>query len=634
MNWKASNGPRIAYPPIADYGLIGDCHGAALVSNTGSIDWLCAPRFDSPSLFARILDAGRGGHFAVHPAGDFRSRHEYLGYSGVVRTTFETATGAVSLTDFMPLEIGEEPMRWARPRAPHRLIRSIEGIRGEVELVVEIAPRPNYGRDEPSLSITAKGLAIQARNGPHHRLHGPIAFSLSRATATGRVLIRQREQVALVLEPDDNAQPGRDHGPSEAAAQLDATLAFWNDWCKGCQYRGPYEQAVMRSALTLKLLAYAPTGAMVAAPTTSLPEEIGGVRNWDYRYTWIRDASFSTYALLTAGHVEDAAGFFDWVCHIALQCKAGELQSAYGIGGEKMLTEYDLDHLEGYRRSRPVRLGNAGSTQFQLDVYGELLDCFHTYRRLGHVAPGDLQHFWPGFRRQVDYVVERWREPDSGIWEVRSAPRHFVCSKVMAWTAVDRGIKTAEETGLPADLPRWRAERSAIHAEVLEKGYDAAIGSFTQSYGDPVLDAANLLLPIVGFIEARDARMKSTVEAVIRNLLADGLVYRYRGADDGLPEGEATFGACTFWLVDNLVALDRIDEAKELFERMLARATPLGLFGEELDPRANAHLGNFPQALTHIGLMNAAVNLTRALEGRRSAGFPGRERDVTGAPKR
>ena len=601
-----------AYRPIAAYGLIGDCHSAALVSDRGSVDWLCAPRFDSPSLFGRILDASQGGHFAIHPATEYRSSQQYVGYSAVLRTTFESASGAVMLTDFMPLEPGVEPARWARPRAARRLIRLLEGLRGEVEVMIEFTPRSRYGQDKPALRAIANGLLVRDRDGTELQLYCPLQLSISQHQASCTRTVRAGERLALVLELEHIAGAGGVPGLQESLQQLDQTLAFWRDWCAGCNYRGLYEEAVMRSALTLKLLMYAPTGAMVAAPTTSLPEEIGGVRNWDYRYTWIRDASFAAHALLTAGHDEDAISFFDWVCRIALRCKAGELQIMYGVGGEQSLIEHALDHLEGYRGSRPVRIGNAASAQFQLDVYGELLETFHTYRSLRKLSAQDLAHLWPAFARQVDYVAEHWREPDSGIWEMRSEPRHFVYSKVMAWTALERAIQAAEELGLHADLERWRAERDAIRAEVLVKGYDPDLGSFTQSYGARALDAANLLLPLVGFIDVRDERMESTINAVVRGLVADGLVYRYVDADDGLPGGQATFGICTFWLVDNLVALGRVQEAKELFEDMLARATPLGLFAEEIDPRENAHLGNFPQALTHIGLMNAAVNLARA----------------------
>ena len=603
------------YRPIADYGLIGDCHTAALVSKDGSIDWLCAPRFDSPSLFGRILDAGAGGYFSVSPAGAFESSSEYIPDTCILRTSFRTGRGSAVLTDFMPLECGEEPLPWGKPRAAHRIVRLIEGIEGEVQLELQLRPRPDYGRDSAVLSAIGHGLILHTRGGARLRLNSDIPLSISEDTASGRLKVRGGDRAAVILDLH-GLDLAHDLGLATALDDLQRTLGFWKPWCAQCRYRGVYEAIVMRSALTLKLLTYAPTGGMVAAPTTSLRETIGGVRNWDYRYTWIRDASFAAFGLLTAGHIEDAVAFFDWVCHIALRCEPGELQIMYGVGGERTLTEYTLDHLEGYRGSRPVRVGNAASGQFQLDVYGELLDCFHTYRAIRHLSPADLRHLWPAFRQQVEHVIERWREPDSGIWEMRSAPRHFVFSKVMAWVAIDRGIKAVEELGFEADLARWRHERDALHRDVLEKGYDARLQSFTQSYGAPVFDAANLLLPIVGFIDARDARMTATIDNIGRSLLVDGLVYRYRSADDGLPDEEASFGACTFWLVDNLVALGRIDEAKALFERMVARATPLGLFAEELAPRANAHLGNFPQALTHIGLMNAAVNLTRALEER------------------
>lgn len=612
------------YRPLTEYGLIGDCHTAALISCAASIDWLCVPRFDSPSLFGRLLDAERGGYWAIHPVEPSVAEPAYVGFSGVLRTSFRTAHGAALLTDFMPLRPGTGPQPFAQLQAPRCLVRLIEGQSGTVTFRVDVQPRPHYGAAAPQLRAVGSWVELAGGDEAAARLFASIPLTLDEAAARGEFTLGPGERAALVLDLTGHADHADIADPARAARALDETLGFWRAWAAGCRYDGPYRQAVMRSAVTLKLLTYAPTGAMLAAPTTSLPEEIGGVRNWDYRYTWIRDAAFAAYALFLAGHVEDGERFMAWVCDTALRCEAGQLQIMYGLGGERGLPERTLDHLAGYRGSRPVRVGNAASGQFQLDVYGELLDCFHTCRRFGALAPEAVRALWPAFAGQVDAVAERWRAPDSGIWEVRSAPRHFVYSKVMAWVALDRGIRAAEEEGLPADLRRWRAEREAVRAEVLERGYDPALGAFARSYGEKALDAANLLLPLVQFIDARDPRMRATIEATERGLMADGLVYRYVDAEDGLPGGEATFGVCTFWLVDNLTALGRVEEARALFERTLARATPLGLYAEELDPLTGAHLGNFPQALTHIGLINAAVNLARA-------GAGGTTRDVTAA---
>lgn len=583
-----------AYRPIADYGIVGNCHTAALISSEGSIDWMCAPSFDSPPLFARLLDAGNGGHFAVQPAAVFESDAEYAGFSAVLNTTFRTTSGAASLTDFMPLREGEGAQRFGMPRAQNRLVRIIEGIEGHVVLRIECRPRPSFGAEQlAKLSLRSS-----------------IPLTKAGEDSLADFTVSAGERAVLVLEWSEAAEPC----PATAGwalRALDETLAFWRSWHRTCRYRGPYYDAVMRSLATLKLLTYAPTGAMVAAPTASLPEEIGGVRNWDYRYTWIRDASLAFHALLDAGHSEDTRRFMQWVCEMALRCEPGGLQIMYGVRGERDLTERSIDGLEGYRASSPVRVGNQASTQFQLDVYGELLECFEVLRRSGEMPEQDLRDMWPAFSGQVDAVARRWREPDCGIWEVRSAPRHFIHSKVLAWVALDRGIRAAQAAGLPADVARWRREREAAREEVLSKGYDERLGAFVQSYGSELPDAANLLLPIVGFIEASDPRMRSTVEVIQARLLFDGLVYRYRGAEDGVPGGEASFAVCTFWLVENLVLLGRADEAREIFEAMLARATRLGLFAEELEPRTQAHLGNFPQALTHIGLINAAVALAR-----------------------
>ena len=571
--------PDSDYVPICRYGVIGDCRTAALVSDRGSVDWLCAPDFDSPSIFARLLDARRGGHFAIRPVRVFGAHTVYLGHSAVLQTTYCTETGAATLTDFMPLAEGDGDEPLGLPRAQRRLIRLIEGLDGALEFDVEFCPHPDYGR------------------------RGADERCFRRSVKAG-------ERIAFVLDlAAHDPVLFEDAGGAETA--LEETLRFWRRWHDGCRYRGPYYDAVMRTLGTLKLLIHAPVGAMVAAPTTSLPEEIGGVRNWDYRFAWIRDASFGFHALFHAGHPEDARRFIRWVCETALRCEPGGLQIMYGLHGERDLRERSLEHLEGYRRSRPVRLGNHASTQFQLDVYGELLDCFEMFRASGQMPQVDVRDMWPAFAAQVDAVARRWREPDSGIWEMRSEPRHFVYSKAMAWVAMDRGIRAAEAAGLPADLARWRQERDAVKEAVLKEGYDQQLGTFVQCYGAKISDAANLLLPIVGFIEASHPWMRSTIDFISRTLLADGMVCRYRGTDDGVAGGEATFAPCTFWLVENLALAGRRDEAVALFEGMLRRATPLGLYAEELDPRTGAHLGNFPQALTHLALANAAVTLER-----------------------
>lgn len=620
-----------AYRPIADYGLIGDCHTAALVSSQGSIDWFCAPAFDSPSVFGALLDAAHGGHFAVRPASRFESDAAYLPKSAVLVTTFRTAEGSIALTDFMALRRGEGARPFAQPRADRRLIRLIEGVTGEVEVAMELRPRPVYGLRAATFLAHAEGYSFSAGDGTELRLCSSFPAIADQGSVRARVRVRSGERLALVLDLNAASPQGGMEELFGAADALAETLDFWRAWCAGCRYRGRYAEAAMRSMITLKLLSFAPTGAMLAAPTTSLPEQIGGLRNWDYRYTWIRDASFGFYALFEAGHNEDAERFMEWICETAMRCEPGALQIMYGIRGERELTERVLDHLEGYRGSKPVRIGNAASTQFQLDVYGELLDCFHTIRRSGALPEATLRHLWPVFSKQVDVVAARWREPDSGIWEIRSRPRHFVYSKVMAWVALDRGIKAAEEMELPGNVARWRAEREALRREILERGYNPSVGAFTQSYDSEALDAANLMLPIVDFIPAADPRMQSTIEAIRSRLMSNGLVYRYRDTDDGLPGSEATFAICTFWLVDNLTALGRIDEAVDLFESMLARASPLGLFAEELDAASGAHLGNFPQAFSHLGLVNAAINLEQKIDEQSGRSAASQRRDVTGA---
>ena len=592
----------MAYRAIADYGLIGDCRTAALVSRDGSIDWLCVPDFDSPAIFAALLDERRGGHFSMRPAGAFDSRTEYMEESAVLRTSFRTPSGSATLTDFMPLAAGQDGDELAVPDAQRSLMRMLKGVQGEVTFLVDCRPRPDYGARAAAVAAAPDGVRIDLGAGQPLALRASMPLGAAGDRAAAEIVLRagDRAWLALDLGGENSAQPAR---------ALRETLDFWSAWHRACRYDGPYRAAVMRALLGLKLLMYAPTGAMVAAPTTSLPEEIGGMRNWDYRFTWIRDASFAAHALFHAGHPEDMRRFMRWTCATALRCEPGELQIMYGVRGERELPERTLEHLEGYRDSRPVRIGNAASGQFQLDVYGELLHCFDVFRRC-ELAPAEARDMWPAFRGQVEAAARRWREADSSLWEMRSAPRHYVHSKAMAWVALDRGIAAAEQAGLPGDVERWRGERDALYGEVIGRGYDERMG-FVQRYGTASPDAANLLLPLFGFIPAGDPRMRRTIEAIRSRLLHDGLVYRYRGTDDGLPGGEAAFAPCSFWLVENLAAIGEENEARRLFESLLARASPLGLYAEELDPR-EGQLGNFPQALTLLALVNAAL----ALDGR------------------
>lgn len=602
--------------PLSDYGLIGDCHSAALITSDGSLDWLCVPRFDSPSLFARLLDPDRGGHFSLRPATSHRAEARYIEDTGILRTIFRTGGGRAVLTDFMPVRAGRGPRPHAELEAPRLLIRLIEVQAGEVDLSLDFQPRPEYATATPRLEADDDGKTVRVAGGLTLFSPRPLDVTPEAATATFRLGTGERLALVLALEPGtarvDQARAWR---------WLEETLGFWREWIAGSHYEGPYEAEVRRSAITLKLLTYAPTGAMVAAPTTSLPETIGGVRNWDYRYTWIRDASLGAYALFHAGHVEDAERFMEWVDEVAVVGDPSPVHVMYKVDGATDLPEHTLDHLSGYRGSRPVHVGNAANEQFQLETYGYLLDSFFAYRTLDRLPHAKVAKLWPDFRRQVQHVIENWERRDSGIWEVRTGPHHFVVSKVLAWVALDRGIRIAEEEGLEADLEAWKETCEAIARDVLRNGYAPGKESFLRAYGEPDLDASSLLLPIVHFMSARDPRMAGTIAAIERELEVDGLVYRYR-ADDGLPGEEGAFTVCSFWLVDNYLSQGRHEKARALFEKLLAHQTPLGLFAEQLDPRTGEHLGNFPQALTHLGLITSALNLAHAAKAA--------EREVTG----
>ena len=577
--------------PIEDYALIGDCHTAALVGRDGSIDWLCFPRFDSAACFAALLGGPAHGRWLIAPAADVRSsRRNYRDGTLILETEFETNDGAVRIIDCMPLS----NERWD-------VLRIVEGLRGRVAMRMELVIRFDYGSIVPWVRRSADTLLATA--GPDTlELHTPVAVhgENMKTVAEFHVGKGERTSFALNYRPShEMTQPAVD--PEQALA---ATENEWRTWSKRCTYQGRWRAAVVRSLITLKALTYAPTGGIVAAPTTSLPEQRGGVRNWDYRYCWLRDATFTLNALLLAGYQEEAVAWREWL----LRAAAGspqDLQILYSVTGERRLDEHELGWLPGYGGAVPVRVGNAASTQFQLDVYGEVMDTLHLARAAG------LEPEPAAWKIQVvflEFLASCWQQPDEGIWEIRGPRRHFTHSKVMAWVAFDRAVKDAEAFGLEGPVEHWRHLREAIHAQVCAAGYDARTNTFVQSYGSPHLDASLLLIPEVGFLPPDDPRVLGTVAAIERNLVVDGLVLRYQSETnvDALPPGEGTFLPCSFWLADCLVLTGRRDEGEALFERLLALGNDLGLLAEEYDPHARHMLGNFPQALTHMALLNTA----------------------------
>ena len=619
------------YRPIADYALIGDAQSAALVASDGGIDWLCLPHIDSPAVLCRLLDARIGGYVAVRPAGydPPTSRRRYLPNSNVLETTLTGAGGELRLTDAMPVAADDPtPLDGAwSGRGRHRVVRLVEATAGPVtaalaaRLGFDFAATP--ARVEP---VPGWGAIASDGDGRWLALFWPGDLWIDSAgEIRGTVRLAAGERAACVLAHAASEAEAREllaSGFDRWVAEVAATDAAWRAWADRCLVAGPYADAMLRSALVLKLLTFEPTGALVAAPTTSLPETIGGVRNWDYRYCWLRDATFTLYAFLLLGDRGAARAFWDWVTRSCAGNAPDALQIMYGVHGERDLDERTLDHLAGYRDSRPVRVGNGAHGQRQLDVFGELLDAYWLYDRFCHeceVAPMAAPELLALLRGVADTIVEVWREPDQGIWEARNEPRHYVYSKVMCWVGLDRAVKLAERgpARFDGDVGRWATERDAIRADVLTHGYKPAVGAFTMAYDGEELDAAVLRLPLVGFLPAADPRMRATIELIRDRLGSDGLVRRYEAvADDGLPPGEGAFAICTFWLVDCLTALGEIDEARALFERMLGYASDLGLFGEEIDPATGTALGNYPQAFTHLALIDAGVDLTEALAGR------------------
>jgi GH15 family glucan-1,4-alpha-glucosidase len=594
---KASNAepPKASSSRIEDYAIIGDCETAALVSRDGSIDWLCWPRFDSGACFAALLGTPDNGRWLIAPAdADVRTSRRYRGDTLILETTHETAEGTVQVIDFMPLR-GDNA----------DLVRMVVGTHGQMAMRTEIVLRFDYGNIVPWVT-RLDGAGIRAIAGPDMlMLHSDVEVHGEELKTVGDFVVKAGQTVTFVLTWGPSHLPPPE--PVDAKLALEDTEKFWVEWTARCTYKGEWRDAVMRSLLTLKALTYRPTGGIVAAPTTSLPELIGGTRNWDYRYCWLRDATLTLLALMDAGYYDEAAAWRDWLLRAAAGSPS-QLQIMYGLSGERHLREWEVPWLAGFEGSKPVRIGNAAHEQLQLDVYGEMMDALHQ-ARLGGIS--ENVEAWRMQRALTEHIAENWQLADHGIWEVRGAPQHFTHSKVMAWVAIDRSVKSAEKFNLEGPIEKWRALRETIHEEICRRSWNASIGSFVQAYDSSILDASTLLLPLVGFLPATDARIRSTVECIEKKLLVDGFVLRYDTAetDDGLPPGEGAFLACSFWLADNYVLLGRRDDARALFERLLALRNDLGLLAEEYDQRLGRQCGNFPQAFSHIALVDTAFNL-------------------------
>jgi GH15 family glucan-1,4-alpha-glucosidase len=582
---------------LEEYALIGDCETAALVGRNGSIDWLCLPRFDSGACFAALLGTPEHGRWLLAPADPVRqTRRRYREGTLVLETDFETETGGVTVIDCMP------------PRSRELdLVRFVVGRHGRVSMHMELVIRTDYGSIIPWVRRTESG--IRAVAGPDAlELYTGVELSGQGLTTVADFSVTEGERIpfTLVWHPSHLPTPP----PIDPEDTIRHTAEWWRAWSDRCRYEGPWREAVVRSLITLKALTYAPTGGIVAAPTTSLPEQLGGVRNWDYRYCWVRDATFTLYALMNTGYTEEARAWREWL----LRTVAGtpsQLNIMYGLAGERRLSELELEWLPGYEGAAPVRIGNDAYRQFQLDVYGEVLDALYVAGRFGLTPDEDA---WRVQRALLADLETAWRRPDEGIWEVRGPKRHFTHSKVMAWVAVDRMITCVERFGVEGPVARWRRLRDAIHAEVCSQGFDARHQTFVQYYGGTALDASLLMIPLVGFLPPRDVRVQGTVEMIERHLLAGGFVARYHTNPDvdGLPEGEGAFLACTFWLADVLALMGRRDDARRLFQRLLGLRNDVGLLAEEYDSVARRLVGNFPQAWSHVALVNTACNLTRA----------------------
>jgi GH15 family glucan-1,4-alpha-glucosidase len=579
---------------IEDYALLGDLHTAGLVGRDGSIDWLCLPRFDSGACFAALLGAPEHGRWLLAPKGGARAvRRAYRPGTLVLDTTFETEHGSITLTDCMPV----------RDEVP-TLVRVVKGERGQVPLHTELIIRFDYGSIVPWVTRHEHGIRAVAGPGALE-LHTSATLRGQNFTTVADFTVSEGQEVPFVLRwyPSYKKPPER-IDPKQTVAD---TQKWWEEWSGRCTHHGPWSEQVLRSLITLEALTYAPTGGFVAAPTTSLPEQLGGVRNWDYRFCWLRDATFTLYALLSCGYHDEARAWREWLRR-AVAGQPSRLQIMYSLEGARRLTEWEVPWLPGYEGARPVRIGNAASEQFQLDVYGEVIDSMYQARRTGLE---EERAGWALERAILNFVESAWEKPDEGIWEVRGPRRPFTHSRMMAWVAVDRAVKSVECCGVHGPVDRWRALRQKIHDQVCREGFDPQLNAFVQYYGAKNLDASLLMMPLVGFLPAKGPRVRGTVAAIEKHLMRDGFVQRYptETAVDGLPPGEGAFLPCTFWLADNYALMGRWEEAKELFERLLGLCNDVGLIAEEYDPHAKRLVGNFPQAFTHVGLVNTALNL-------------------------
>jgi GH15 family glucan-1,4-alpha-glucosidase len=599
------------YKPIEDYGIIGDLHTVALVGSDGSIDWCCLPHFDSPSVFGAILDDEKGGYFKISAVSPARCKQLYLPATNVLITRFFSEEGIAELTDFMPIE--GRSLRYSPPRY-HQIIRRVSAVAGNLRIRVECFPAFNYARDRHEIRSFPQGKSFVGASASVG-LVSPVPLTIDGTGVWSEFSLPRGKSATFFLRQADQGSDANLLIPEKTGeVAFIETVDFWKLWVSQCRYTGRWREMVLRSALVLKLLTYAPTGAIVAAPTTSLPEEVGGVRNWDYRYCWMRDASFTLYALMRLGFNEEAGHFMSWLEERCRELKPDDsLQPMYAVAGNHMLTEEILSNLKGYKNSRPVRIGNAAYRQFQLDIYGELLDSVYLYNKYGAPISYDL---WRNLERLLDYVCDNWRRPDEGIWEIRAEPRHFVYSKLMCWVALDRGLRLANKRSFPANYERWLKNRDEIYLEIMERGWNKKLRAFVQHYGSDQLDASLLLMPLVFFVSPSDPRMIQTVERTQERLAMDSLVHRYSIAGnnsvDGVAGREGAFSVCSFWLVEALTRAGRVEEARLMFEKMLGYANHVGLYAEEIGHCGEA-LGNFPQALTHLGLISAAYNLDRGL---------------------